>query len=387
MGDTSDSTSPTARCAACGHENPWEKLFCSRCTAPLAVAGLHELDQTDFAACAAALLDLVADISRESASGDSRAVADESLWNAYLSAWWLRPETALVLYGEALAIAAAKLSLGLQDSLRPHIDLGCGDGIHSAIVAGWRFDPSFDAFQSLDLTAKDVYHHFDSRRFSRTISAPGKTIDFGIDIKPTAIARAHALGVFQQVLQADATRLPLRDASIGTIFSNMLRDLGDPLPPALAECRRVLRDDGRLLLSAMTPAYASSLYFAPAAREADGRGDADRAAALLRLDRGRSVFCQRQLSDEQWNEVLSPVGLVVETAIPIVSAAVMRFWDVGLRPFTSTLLGWREQWQRTGQLQDVKTQALAFLRRLLDPLAEKLNDGSPAMHLLVIRKL
>jgi SAM-dependent methyltransferase len=382
MGFQSEPPSLSQHCQACGETNPSGRLFCHRCTAPLSVVSLNELNAADLAECGGALIDVLSRVqSLANAPVADQPPLDEELWSAYLRAFWLRPETALVLYAEALAVQSIQ-----NEAVGPWLDLGCGDGIHAALMAGWRFDAAFDAFQSLDPSAKDVYHHFNAGKFSSQVTRRGRAATWGIDIKPTAVTRAGALGVFGQALQADATRLPLEDNSVSVIFSNMLRDLGDPLPASLAECARVLREDGRLLLSAMTPAYPSTLHFAPDAREAEMRGDLDRASALLRLDRGRSVFCQRQLSVEQWNELLQQAGLEVAQAIPVAGHLVMRFWDVGLRPFTSTLLSWRQHWASTGRLSEVKQQALALLRRWLDPLARQLHWGATAMHLLAIRK-
>src|SRR5882724_2799432 len=267
----------SAACNACGQLNAPDSLFCPRCTAPLSVAALQDLDATDLNLCRSALFQILADLTRAPAP-PTTAPHDESLWKSYLAAFWLRPETALILYAEAMAIRS------LHDrTTGPWLDLGCGDGIHAALTAGWTFDTSFDAFQSVDLDAKDIFHHWDPTRFQAKATHRGRTIDHGIDIKPTAVARANALCVFGRVECADARTLPLADGSIGTIFSNMLRDLGDPLPAALRECRRVLRKDGVLLLSAMTQQYAKSLYFVPSARDAQAAGDIPLAQRLLRL--------------------------------------------------------------------------------------------------------
>jgi hypothetical protein len=167
----------------------------------------------------------------------------------------------------------------------------------------------------------------------------------------------------------------------------MLRDLGEPLPAALAECRRVLKDDGVLLLSAMTPAYAQSLHFAPAARAAQAAGDSERARHLLKLDRGRSVFCQRQLSLDQWRPLLDKAGLALRRAHPLVGDRAIRFWDVGLRPFTHALLHRRQNWVDAGLLGAVKPSLVAMLDYLLDPLVRTVGQGTPCMHLLEIRKV
>lgn len=376
------TTYTEVNCAACGAGNAENALFCARCTAPLAVTSLHELDNTDLDICRTALLEVLAESSKPPTWSVSKDAIDEGLWRAYLSAFWLRPETALILYAEAMAVTS------LQDVPRgPWLDLGCGDGVHAALTGGWRFGGEFDVFQSLDLSAKDIYHHWNERRFRVDVSRRGRTIDYGIDIKPTAAARARALGILAHVECGDARRLPLADRSIGTIFSNMLRDLGQPLAEALRECRRVLKDDGVLLLSAMTPVYAGSLYFLPAARKAEASGQTNLARRLLRLDRGRSMFCQRQLSVPQWQELLTEQRLKVVDVRPMVAPQMIRFWDVGLRPFSMALLRQRQKWIDAGILNLIKPSVVNLIASQLQPLLENLNSGEVhCMNLLVVRK-
>ena len=368
------------RCPVCGHENSGQPLFCGRCTSPIAVVPLHEFEDRDHRRCLAALFELLGSESIRAMCNPDGAV-DPELWRAYLSAFWLRPETALVLYGEALAIRAR----GLENA-GPWLDLGCGDGIHAALYSGWRFDPTFDAFASLDLIAADMYNHFDPAEFSVKVERVGRRIDHGIDIKPTAVARANALGAFNDVRQADATALPLADKSVGVIFSNMLRDLGDPLPAALAECRRVLRDDGKLLISVMTLFYARNLYFVNAARAAENDDDHETAKRLLKLDRGRSVFCQRQLTEKQWQDLLADSGLRLHATHKTVGASVIKFWDVGLRPFIHALLAQRQSWRDSGALPAIKDSLMIGLNYLLAPLVRSVTDGLACMELLEIRK-
>jgi SAM-dependent methyltransferase len=369
------------RCRVCNQDNPADALFCGRCTSPVAVVALHDLTEADRRRCLRALFEVLAELPAD--PGAVAAPADARLWQAYLSAFWLRPETALILYAEALAIRAV---LGSTSDHQPWLDLGCGDGIHAGLYAGWRFGSSFDAFQSLDLAAPDIYDHFNPQDFSVEVAQRGQALARGIDIKPTAVGRARALGVFAKVDQADATRLGLADQSIRTIFSNMLRDLGEPLPAALAECRRVLKPGGRLLLSAMTPAYAQNLYFSPAARSAASRGDSEEARTLLKLDRGRSVFCKRQLSLDQWQPLVRDAGLKLHAAHNIVGQKIIRLWDIGLRPFAHALLAHRQAWQDANLLEEMKRSIVPALDYFLAPALASLTDGAPCMQLLEIGK-
>src|SRR5260221_4758698 len=110
--------------------------------------------------------------------------ADAELGHPYLPAFWLRPETALVLFAEALAIHSLKI-----EASGPWLDIGCGDGIHAALYSGWRLDPPLDALPCLDLTAPHMYNPFDPTEFSSTLVKPGRNIEHGIDIKRPAVAR------------------------------------------------------------------------------------------------------------------------------------------------------------------------------------------------------
>jgi SAM-dependent methyltransferase len=76
--------------------------------------------------------------------------------------------------------------------------------------------------------------------------ALGRTI-VGADISPAMLVHAHArLG--PTVAVADVARLPVADRSIGTVVASWILHLvGDPVA-TLCECRRVLRNDGRLLV-------------------------------------------------------------------------------------------------------------------------------------------
>ena len=364
------------QCRVCGHANRADALFCDRCTSPVGVVALGDLTEEDYAHCRSALFHLLATMGPHSPSETS------PLWLRYLSAFWLRPETALICFAEARALREIA-----SDRRDRWLDLGCGDGIHSALAAGWSFDDAFDAFQGLDLAAADIYHHWDPARFGAEVTERGETIAIGCDIKETAIERSRALGVFDRLILADATELPIDAGSIDGIFSNMLRDLGPTLGPALAECCRVLSDDGRLYISAMTPHYADNLYFAPLAQKSVSDGlPEEYVRFLLRLDRGRSVFCRQQLSAEKWNELLHEAGLEVVRTVPLVGAKTIKFWDVGFRPFSVQLIEQAQKWREQGVLKAVKPPMVTLLDTLLRSLTVDRGEEVPCMNLLEIAK-
>lgn len=395
------------RCVVCSSENAESELFCARCTAPLGVVGLGELTEPDRARCLSALADVVAETSGVARTAEVRGGGgggtggDEAeLFDAYLSAVWLRPETALVQFAEALAVR--RVCRGQAGRVRGDwVDLGCGDGVHGALYSGFGFDADFDVFQAVDLGAKDLFDAFDPGEFVCRVTRRGRALVggergrmVGVDIKRSAVARARALGAWDEVVLADATALPMADGSVAGLFSNMLRDLGEPLPGALREVRRVLAPGGIALLSVMTPAYRDALYFAPMAAKALRDGDRQEAEQLLRLDRGRSVFCRQQLPLEAWRELLEAAGLRLVEGRAMVTAEVIRFWDVGLRPFSVPMIRQVRQWREAGVLGEVKPAILATLRLMLAGLRGRLlglSETTPreqdvAMRLLVVTR-
>ena len=142
------------------------------------------------------------------------------------------------------------------------LDLGCGNGINSSILAGWRFKPSFDVFEDLDLDGDDIYDSLLQDKSKVRIEKSGRVIDFGIDIKKSMVQRAKLVGSFKNVLQAEAAKIPVESNSIGVIYSNVIRDFdSNGLDYALKECARIIKPSGSLIFSTPTPEYQESLFY------------------------------------------------------------------------------------------------------------------------------
>jgi ubiquinone/menaquinone biosynthesis C-methylase UbiE len=107
---------------------------------------------------------------------------------------------------------------------RPVLDLGCGDG-----------------------------------RFSRTAFG-GSSIDVGIDIVRTALSKARGSGSYSCLVIGDGSRLPFRDRSFETIFSNSVLEHIPNVDDALQEIQRVLKDGGFLVFTVPSTNFARYLF-------------------------------------------------------------------------------------------------------------------------------
>lgn len=365
-------------CPICGHSNSPDALFCAVCVAPLRVQPLADLSADDLRRSLDDVLQTVAEGRRTKAPAQTGP--ERELLHAYLSAFWLRPETALVQFAEARALLPL-----LVEMPAPFVDVGCGDGIHTSLLHGWRFAAEFDAYGNLDLDARDIFDAAPEEGMARIVAA-GRRIDLGIDIKPTAVERARALGTFDRVDRADARELPLADGAAGTIYSNVIRDFGETLDAVLEECARVVRPGGCLVLASPTEGYQETLFYLTRARS---RREDERELAMqdMRLDRGRSVFCRQQVPVDEWRGRLEAAGFELERVVPYATPPLMRFWDTGARPFSPALVRWAARLRTTPDFAELKQALVAAAEHLLKPLVHQPEpDALTGFRILAARR-
>lgn len=97
------------------------------------------------------------------------------------------------------------------------------------------------------------------RRLMRRAAAPREAV--GIDVSGRMLARAPALPSGWELRNADAGRLPFPDRSFDVVTATYLLHLLDPPQRAavLAEARRVLKPQGRLVTVTVAPPRSRAL--------------------------------------------------------------------------------------------------------------------------------
>lgn len=157
---------------------------------------------------------------------------------------------------------------------RPVMDLGCGDGNFAALVF--------------------------------------KRLDVGVDLSHRLLLAAQHRSVYERVCQADGMRLPFRDGSFQTVFSNSVLEHLPFLADVVREIGRVLDKGGRLVFTVPTERFNSLLLF--------------RAESYLRMR--NSVLQHRHLlTVDEWRELLGNHGLRIVRTQEYLSPLATRLWD------------------------------------------------------------
>lgn len=186
-------------------------------------------------------------------------------------AWLLR------LQGPSLGLwrAAEIAALRQCEYARPILDLGCGDGLVSAMVLN--------------------------------------QIEAGIDPDPDAIRKAACTGVYLNLENAFVERSELPDGQFGTIVSNSVLEHIPDLHPVLVKARRLLRPGGHLVFTVPTEHFSESLVF-PFRRYSSWRN---------------RQLCHLNLWPEaRWQDALQKAGFRVVTIRPYLQSRLVFYWDV-----------------------------------------------------------
>lgn len=119
------------------------------------------------------------------------------------------------IYPPCHAIPRANEAIALRKIMLkpPILDLGCGDGLFSLFAFG------------------------------------RNKITVGLDKNCTETAKALKSGVYEKVVVSDGAKLPFKDEFFNSVIANSVLEHVDNLDKVLLEIRRVLKKNGRLVLT------------------------------------------------------------------------------------------------------------------------------------------
>ncbi len=187
---------------------------------------------------------------------------------------------------------------------------------------------------------RDSYWRFHAERFFELLPPPCPTLDIGcgegrlprdlrargysvvgLDSSPTLIAHARAADPGGDYRLADATALPMADASVELVTAFMVLHDTDDMPAAIREAGRVLAPGGHLCLAIVHPLGSGGRFEQP---EPDAPFvvrssyfEPRRYADAIERDGQRMTFhgMHRPLAD--YTEAISAAGLLVERMVEL----------------------------------------------------------------------
>lgn len=296
---------------------------------------------------------------------------------------WLRPETALWRSFDCL-LAGRHASVSGKA-----VDLGCGDGILSYVMAGGRLE-NYDVFLDVDDLQNynggaDIYNVVPATQLRFNHSGLRYRYEYGVDHKDGLIAKAGRLGGFyHKTLVQDLNReLPFADNSFDTAFSNILYWLED-LDCVLPEWRRILTDKGKLTLFVPSENFKAKSWLYYTAPHQGGR------RYLNFFDRGYAQLIHHCYSSAKWSALFETHGFEIRHHQPYLTDPVMEIWNIGTRPIAPLLIGMANRLAPAERVRS-KAEWVEYFRKFLTPMIEgELESGVTeeqcAFHFYVLEK-
>jgi len=258
----------------------------------------------------------------------------ESRDRAIYEYYWLRPENALWRARDFQLLDSVELT-------EPCLDFGAGDGAFSFIRAGGEFSLEHDAFSEIRDTSKfyeggDIYDQTSKEIELLIRKNASYKIDTAFDVKENLLAKAKKLNFYNHEVKGDGNkRLPFEDQQFQTIFSNIIYWLTDPLSVTVELCR-VLRNSGKIVLLVPSENLANYSFYKKYFLD---QGGPESLSFLKMLDFGRIERNIKISRDSNgWEEIFKLAGMKTIERKSYISGALVRLWDVGLRPFSPFLV-------------------------------------------------
>ena len=278
---------------------------------------------------------------------------------AFLSAYWLRPETAI---WRTIMINLLR-SISFKN---PSIDLACGDGLFSFIACGGTLTSQFDVFSLHDTKGfqnkKDIYNQTWQQK-PRILKRPRHTFDVGLDHKQKLLSNAKLFGIYKKLVQHDLSKpLPFPNNEFDTVFSDALYWISD-IDFVLSEVSRICK--------------RQAVVFVP---DIKFKRQAKPYRWWEMLDRGISVNIKHCYTFSQWNKLFKKHGFKVKYHINFLTSDFIEFWRYGTRLYSPYMI---EALERRIKQRVIK-EMTPFVKSFVNYELSNINQNC-FFHLFVLR--
>jgi len=292
---------------------------------------------------------------------------NEEYLKRLLNIYWLRPETALTRFEDCIFVRdfCAHYLEG-----KNCIEMGCGNGLLSFIMAGGVIDYNYDVFLDVEnpelysTTTKDIFNKVSERKIAYDDTGLQFTYQYGVDWKEGLLSQAKRYRkLYKGMYQADLNQKIELKGKYDTIFCNMLYWLNEP-EEVLKNWSELLNDKGRIILFLTNDHFKEKawLYY-----QAPHQGDF---AYLNYFDRGYGGLYFKDYSKECWEEIFTKAGYEVEQCVNARDRQIMQIWNIGTRPIASPIMVMAEQ-LKTEERKKVKEFWVDFFYDFFRPVLKK----------------
>lgn len=301
-----------------------------------------------------------------------------------LSLHWLRPETALWRVFDCLLAEQVPFT-------GKSIDLGCGDGTLSYIMAGGKIrnHDAYNQIVSLDSfnNGSDIYNKVvdDNAALDLDTDTLRHRYTYGIDHKAGLISKANMLrGFYENTIVHDLNQpLPFTEASFDAAFSNILYWLDD-LDFVLSEWRRILTPSAKLHLFVPNDTFKEKAWFYYLAPHTGHK------QYYNYFDRGYNGLIRHAYSSREWEALFERNGYKVSRHIKYLTDPVMEIWNIGTRPISPLLIKMASHLPLEKKNQ-IKEEWVSYFAGFFSPIiagefGRTPREGEYAFHFYVLEK-